>query len=480
MAYHTIFFSIGFLLLALAGAMLPPALLDWYYGDTSWLAFAKAFPFTILVALMLIFGFRPAKIDLDLKDAFFLTFLAWIIVVTFAALPFAFSDPLAPVTHAYFESISALTTTGATLMKGLDYASRGILLWRAILQWLGGIGILMMALVIMPALRIGGMQLFRTDFSDRSEKIYPKLSQITQSILSIYLTLTVLCGFFLWLFGMPLFDAVCYSFSTLSTGGFSTSDDSISLYRNPYIEGTLMVFMLCGATTLLLFARFFKGDFRAFMKDEQFRTFMKLIAFFGIGLSAWFYSSGYNLSHSLHNGFFHVISMISTTGYHNGTLSFYESFPAALFFILTQIGGCTGSTTGSTKVFRFIILFTLAKAQLKHMLKPHSVFIARYQGKQISENVFFSVMTFFAFYVLSLAVTVFALSLCDLDLFSCLSSSVAALTNAGVGFGSLVGHVGNFHEVNVGAKWVLMWAMLVGRLEYVILFIMISRSFWRR
>lgn len=480
MTFHTILFSIGFLLIALAGAMIPPAILDFIYEDINWLAFAKACPLTGMIGFMLFFAYRPAdKPDLTLKDTFLLTILAWIAVAFFAALPFIFSGTSVPLTNSFFEAISALTTTGATVMQGLDYASRGTLLWRSLLQWLGGVGILVMALVIWPALRVGGMQLFRNEFSDRSEKIYPKISQTAHSILTIYTALTVLCVGLLWMAGMPPFDALCHGLSTFSTGGFSTSSYSISVFDNPAIDIVLMIFMVLGAITLTLFVRALKGDIKSLYKDIQVRVFLSIIAIASLTLTLWLMYEGTPFLKALHNSTFQVISIISTTGYTLDYPLLWAPLPSVIFLILMQIGGCTGSTSGSVKIFRYLILFSVAKSQIAQLRRPHGIFLARYQGKQIPEGIFLSVFTYLALYIISLATVVVGLAFCDLDLMSSLSGAMMALSNTGVGLGPVIGPEGSLNYISDGAKWVLMVAMFIGRLEYVTLFILLSRSFWR-
>jgi trk system potassium uptake protein TrkH len=480
MAFHTILFSIGFLLIALAGAMIPPAILDFIYKDINWLAFAKACPLTGMIGFMLFFAYRPAgKPDLSLKDTFLLTVLSWIAVAFFAALPFIFSDSSVTLTNSFFETISGLTTTGATVMQGIDYASRGILLWRSLLQWLGGVGILVMALVIWPVLRVGGMQLFRNDFSDRSEKIYPKISQIANSILTVYTALTALCSLLLWIAGMPAFEALCHGLSTFSTGGFSTSSRPANLFDNVFIDIILMVFMVLGAMTLTLFVLVLKGDIKTLYKDVQVRVFLSIITISSLIITFWLFYSGTPFLKAFHHASFQVISIITTTGH---TLPFpllWGPLPSIIFLILMQIGGCTGSTSGSVKIFRYIILFSVAKAQIAQLRRPHGIFIARYQGKQIPEGIFLSVFTYLALYILSLAIVVIGLALCDLDLISCLSGATMALSNTGIGLGPVIGPEGSFNHISDGAKWILMFAMFIGRLEYVTLFILLSRSFWR-
>lgn len=480
MNYSLILYSIGFLLVALAGAMIPPAILDWVYGDVNWLVFAKACPLTIIIGLLLLFACKPIyKIDLTLKDTFLLTCLAWMSVAFFAALPFILSHQSVTLTNSFFEALSGLTTTGASIMPGIDYASRGIILWRALLQWLGGVGILVMAMVIMPILRVGGLQLFRNDFSDRSEKIYPKMSQVAHSILTVYSGLTVVCSLCLWLAGMPPFESICYGLSTLSTGGFSTSFDSINAFHDSFVSLILMVFMTLGAMTLVLFVKILRGDWKAFFHDIQIQAFVGVIIIAGLLLSFYLITQGHLWHDAFYHGFFHVISIITTTGYTLSTSLFWEPFCCVLFLILTQIGGCTGSTSGSVKIFRYIILFKIARLQITQMQRPHGIFIPRFQNKPIGDGIFFSVMTYFALYLFSMTLTVLGLCLCDLDLITALSGAVGALNNTGIALGPVMGVDGSYNNISDTAKWILMAAMLMGRLEYVTFFILLSRSFWR-
>lgn len=480
-SFQTIFFVIGLFLTALSMAMIAPGLLDWFHNDINWMAFATAMPITAFVGLLLAFAYRPSQDgeNLSLKEAFLLTVGSWLFISCFAALPFVFSNSTSTHTDSFFEAISGLTTTGATVMTGIDYASPGVVLWRALLQWLGGIGIVVMALTVMPMLRIGGMQLFRSEFSDRSEKILPKVSQIAASLFGVYVGLTFLCALLLMMCGVLPLEAICHAFSTVSTGGYSTSHASIAYFNNLGVEIVLIVFMLAGSVTLMLFVRLVKGDPRALFKDTQVRTFLSIVGGAIILMTMWRWMRGDSLGLSLREVSFHVISVITSTGFTTTDYTAWGAFPTMAFLVLMQIGGCTGSTTGGIKVLRYQIIASMLKSQLAQVRRPHGIFIARYNAKPIPEGVFSSVFTFLGLYVLSLGALCLGLSLFDLDFMTCLSGAISALNNIGPGFGDIIGPLENFAPLPDGAKWLLMAGMLLGRLEFVTVFVLFSARFWK-
>jgi trk system potassium uptake protein TrkH len=479
-AFDTIFFAIGIFLSGIACTMLAPGLVDFLSGDINWIAFALSGPITLFSGLLLVLANRPSeRFVLSLRDTFVLTAFSWIAIAIYAALPFIFSNDTVSHTDSFFEAISGLTTTGASIMQGVDYASKGIVLWRSILQWLGGIGIVVMALTVMPALRIGGMQLFRNEFSDHSEKLHPKLSQVARDIFLIYGLLTVMCGLMLWMAGMPGFDAVCHALSTLSTGGFSSASRSVAAYNNAVIESILILFMIIGAITLLLFVRLLQGDVKSLVQDTQVKTFLSIVIFAIMVMTCWRYIHGVEPIQALRTSSFAVTSIITTTGYTTDNYNLWGGFPLIMLLILMQIGGCTGSTSGSVKVFRYHIMFAVARAHIAQMRRPHGIFIARYNGKQIPDGVFMSVFTFLGLYILSLGFVSLGLAYFDLDFITCISGAASALNNIGAAIGPVIGPDGSFAYLPDGAKWLLMFGMLFGRLEYVTLIILFSRSFWQ-
>jgi len=460
--------------------MIAPAILDYVHNDINWQAFIISSMITGFMGLIVSLANRPKQsFQLTIRETFILTAFSWILVSIFAALPFIFSNSTTSHVDSFFEAISGLTTTGASVIRGIDFASPGIVLWRALLQWFGGIGIIVMALTVMPIMKIGGMQLFRSEFSDRSEKVLPRVSQIATAILTTYVFFTALCILLLWIAGMTWLEAICHAFSTISTGGFSTADSSIAYFDNPWIEFIIIIFMIIGSITLILFVKFFHGDRKALWKDSQTRTFIGLLMLSVIAVTLYRWWDGVAFITALRESSFTVTSILTTTGFSSDDFTFWGTFPLMLFFILMMVGGCTGSTSGSIKIFRYQIMFAVAKAHIYHMRRPHGVFLPLYNSKRIPDEIFTSVFTFFALYVMSFGLLVLGLSAYELDVSTCLSAAATCLNNVGPGFGPIIGPDAHFAPLPDGAKWMLMAGMLVGRLEYVTILILCVPSFWR-
>jgi len=482
MTLTPILYIIGLLLGALSTTLLIPLGYDYAYGDPNWKAFATSFVLSSTCALMMVIATKPKNsIELSVRQAFLLTSLAWIILSTAAALPFVFSNSTNTHTDSFFEAISALTTTGATILTGIEYTSRGIVVWRSILQWLGGIGIIVMALTVLPILRIGGMQLFRSEFSDRSEKILPRISHVAGAICLTYVVSTLICILSLWFANMTFLDAFCHALAIVSTGGFSTTDESIMFFNSPLIELITIFFMIVGGSTILLFVRALRGDPTVFWKDMQFRTYIFLILSISIGLTLWRWNhANLDFLTTLRETTFSVVSIMTTSGFVSADYGLWGTFPIMIIFVLMFMGSCTGSTSGGIKIFRFLIVFILARTQLKQLRHPHGVFVPTYNDKQITHGVFDSVFTYFALFCFSLLALTLGLSMYGLDFVTSLSGSVAALCNIGPGHGHIIGPTGNYASLPDGAKWLLMTGMLLGRLEFVTIAILFSGAFWRR
>lgn len=476
-----IIFILGIFLSILAIAMTIPALMDLLDNDPDWVYFGEAAAITGFVGVLLVLGFWPEdKPIFEVREAFVLTVSSWVLISVFASLPFIFSSAAPTFTDAFFESISGLTTTGATVFSNLDYAPRGILLWRALLQWLGGVGIVVMAMTILPALKIGGMQLFRSEFSDKSEKYYPRVSQIASAIISTYLLLSVACAVSYWLAGMTPFEAICMAMSTVSTAGFSTSDLSLGYFDSYWIELIAIIFMIMGSITLLLFTRFLNGDFLALWRDSQVRVFLSLIIIASGLMGLWLWGTEkYDFLNSLRHGTFTVVSIASTTGFTIADFDVWGSFALIFIFLLMFVGGCTGSTAGGIKIFRYQILFKAAKGQIFQLRRPHGVFVPLYNHQKLRETDFMSVLAFFALYIFCYAAIALSLSLCGLDVISSLSGSATILGNVGPGLGTEIGPSGDYGSLPDGVKWILMFGMLLGRLELLTLLILFMPSFWR-
>ena len=474
-------FILGIFLSILSVAMAIPALMDLLYRDPDWVYFAESATITGFVGILLALGFRSEEEPtFEVRETFILTVSSWVTISVFASLPFILSSAAPTFTDAFFEAISGLTTTGATVFKDLDYAPPGILLWRALLQWLGGIGIVVMALTILPALKIGGMQLFRSEFSDRSEKYFPRVSQISSAILSTYLLMSALCGVAYWLAGMTPFQAICLMMSTVSTAGFATSDLSLGYFDDIWIESIAIIFMIMGSVTLLLFTRLLHGDPKPLFRDSQVRVYFSLIAIASALMAMWlWWTDQYNFFNALRYGTFAVVSIASTTGFTTADFNTWGSFTLIFLFLLMFVGGCTGSTAGGIKIFRYQILFKAAKQQILQLRRPHGVFVPLYNDQRLKEADFMSVLAFFALYIFCYAALALSFAVCGLDVISSLSGSATILGNVGPGLGTQIGPSSNFGTLSETAKWFTIFGMLLGRLELLTLLILFTPNFWR-
>ena len=477
-----VLFVLGILLATLAGAMLVPAIVDAAHRGPDWSVFLLSSGVTLFVGIGLFLANRTARASvLSLRQAFLLTTLTWLVLAAFASLPFMLSQLQLNFTDAFFETVSGITTTGSTIIADLDAASPGLLLWRALLQWMGGIGIIAMAVAILPILQVGGMPIFRMESSDKSEKIKPRIQQIAGSIVKVYLTLTFACAAVLLMLGMPLFDAVCHAMTTLATGGFSTEDASVGYYRNAGVEWALALFMFLGGTTFVAMAQVAQGAPRAVLADSQFRWYCTYIVGFAVVLTIWqVATAGEDLHEALRSSVFNVVSIATTTGLVSEDYMLWGPLPVAVFFFITFIGGCTGSTAGGIKVFRFCILGSVAGKQLRQLVHPHAVALPSFNRRPISDDIVRSVLGFFCFYGMSFAFLTLALAACGLDIVTSISSAAQALGNVGPGLGSIVGPAGTFAPLPPTAKWLLSAGMLLGRLELLTVLVLFTPRFWRR
>jgi trk system potassium uptake protein TrkH len=404
----------------------------------------------------------------------------WVVVGLFAALPLAFSELKMTVADAVFESVSGITTTGATVIVGLDVAPPGILLWRAILHWLGGIGFIVMAVAILPMLRVGGMQLVRTESSDLSEKILPRAAQVAAAIGLIYLGLTVVCAILYYLAGMTIFEATAHAMATLSTGGFSTRDASIGGFASPSIEAIAIGFMILGSLPFVLYVQATNGQLRPLLTDAQVRWFVGFIVLFVVAISAWLVIvERIAPLEALRHAAFNVVSVISTTGFVSSDYALWGTFSVTALFFLMCVGGCTGSTAGGIKIFRFIVLHAIARHQIARLVRPHGVFVPTFNHRPVPEAAAIAVMAFVFMFGLSFAAFALALSMLGLDYLTAMSASVTALANVGPGLGTVIGPAGNFSTLPESAKWLLSAAMLLGRLELFTVLVLFTRTFWR-
>lgn len=470
----------GVLLSLLAIAMLVPMLVDFAWHNPDWKVFATSAFITGFSGGILYLTNRGYRGTFNIRQAFLFTSSSYVLVTAFAALPFYLSSDAVNVTDAFFEAASGITTTGSTVFVGLDSMPPGLLLWRSLLNMLGGIGIVVLALAILPMLRIGGMQLFKTESSDTNEKTLPRTTQIAGAIAQVFVALMLLCTFCYWLAGMSGFDAINHAMTTVATGGFSTHDTSFAYFDSLVIDWIAIVFMLSGSVPLILYFQMIRGKPLILFRQSQVQWLIIIIAVSVSMMSLWLQlSENMHPLTALHHATFNIVSVVSTTGFASMDYMQWGTFPVAMFFMLTVVGGCTGSTSGGIKVFRLQILFYTAHAQIKRLIQPHGVFVARYNGKPISEEIAASVMTFIVLFGLSFTVLSIALSLYGLDFLTCVSSAAQALANVGPGLGDVVGPAGNFSSLPDGAKWLLSVAMIVGRLELFTVLVLLAPAFWR-
>ena len=475
----------GLLLLILAAAMAIPVAVDVLSGDADWQVFLIAGASTSFVGGVLALGCRPrhGSLRLQTRQAFLLIVSAWVLSALCAALPFAFSELKMSPVDALFEAMSGLTTTGATIVVGLDNAPRGILIWRALLNWMGGLGIIVMTVALLPALRIGGMQMFQMETSDRTDKIRSRMTHVAKAIALLYLLLSVASAVAFWLAGMAPFDAICHAMSSLSTGGFSTSDASLARW-GAAVQWVAVVSMLVGGSPLPLFISLgrLRGRqiLRAVFADAQLRDYLTLLggAIAVLGLWHWGLSE-VSLSDSLRQAAFGVIAAVTTTGFIVGDFGTWGGFPQVLFFVLAFVGGCTGSTAGGVKIFRWRLLFSMTHFHIKRLLHPHGVFALEYNRRPVAEAVVNSVLAFVVVYFVTFALFALLLTVTGLDLVSALSGSAAALGNASHGLGESIGAWGGWWALPNGAKGLLTVEMLVGRLELFTVFVIFTPAFWR-
>jgi trk system potassium uptake protein TrkH len=366
------------------------------------------------------------------------------------------------------------------VLTKLDSYPKTILLWRALLQWFGGIGIVIMAMTVLPTLKVGGMQLFQSEFSDRSDKILPKVSQLARAILQVYIGLTTLCICMLWCVGLSPFDAVCHGFTTISTGGLANYDNSIAHFRLPAAEWIIITFMLIGSLPLITFVKILHKKYTALL-DSQVITYLTSVACVIALMSVWvvYLPNADPWMSSFRNATFTVVSVITTTGFTTVDYGLWGSFAAQIILLISIIGACTGSTSGGIKFFRFEILFRIANAQIKTLRIPHGIFYPTYQGKVIDNKITASVITFIVMWMLTLVVIVLIGAACGLDSISAISGAIATTSNVGAAVGNALGPTGSWGALPTTVKWAYIAGMLLGRLEFVTVLALASRSFWR-
>jgi trk system potassium uptake protein TrkH len=469
----------GTVLCLLAVAMLVPAAFDLKAGHPEWQAFLAAAGTTGLAGLGLMLGMRSRTVHMTVRQAYLAAALCWLLPCIFGALPLIWGAASLSVVDALFEATSGVTGTASTVLTGLDRLPPGLLLWRGLLQWLGGIGAIVMAIAVLPILNVGGMQMFRIEVLSAQDRATPRAARIGTTIVGIYVVLTVLLYVALWLAGMGRFDALVHAMTTISTGGFSTRDTSLAHFDRATIDLIVFFGMVLGGLPFILFAGLVNGDWRRLVHNQQIHWYLGLLILGGAAVTVWLVNShGFNVLTAVRQGFFTVASILTGTGMVTVDYSDWAGMPVAILFLLTFVGGCSGSTAAGIKVFRFHFLFANALMQIRQLLRPHAILLPTFNRKPIAKDVLASVIGFLFVYALSFAVLAMMLSLMGLDFVTSISAAAASISNVGLGLGEVVGPGGTYTALPDLAKLMLAGGMLLGRVEMFILLLMVLPTFW--
>jgi trk system potassium uptake protein TrkH len=472
-------YSMGLVMCGVALMLCMPALVDIVDGNTDWWHFISAALVSAFIGgVTVAASWERGPVALTLRQAFLVTIFGWIVVSVLASIPFyglGYS-----LTDAVFESMSGITTTGATVFTHLDDLPLGILLWRALLQWVGGIGIIAMAVLMLPLLRVGGMQLFRIESPENADKASARAVRTIFQIFFIYVMLTTACGIIYFYLGMSAFDTITHAMTTLSTGGYSTQDMSFGWFREPALHWFAVLFMLLGSLPFYLYVRALGGDPRRLFDDEQVRCFVSFVAIASVGMAVWLYfQRDTSFLNALLLAAFNVTSVVTTTGCASDDYTMWGVGAAGLFVALSFVGGCSGSTAGAIKMYRLQIVWRIVRAYVKRLYSPNRVITLRYNGNVLADDVPHAILAFLAVFIATVALFTVILSLTGVDFVTAYSSSVTAIANVGPGVGPTVGPSGNFSSLPILAKWVLIVAMLAGRLEVLVFLVALDREFWR-
>lgn len=478
--FRPVSYVIGLLVAALGVSMLVPMAVDLAMGSGNAWGFFQSALLTILVGAGMALGSANAVSErLTIQQTFLITTGVWLALPVFGALPFILGAPELRYVNAFFEAMSGLTTTGATVMSNLSMQPPGILLWRAMLQWFGGIGIIVVAMAFLPELRVGGMQIFRSEGFDTFGKILPRAQEIATRISVIYIGLTALCAVAYAAFGMSAFDAICHAMTTIATGGFANYDLSFAAFGRG-VEYSAVVFMILAALPFVRYVQLLGGSTNALFVDRQIRGFLIVLGVVVAIITVWLWAqTGLRTEAAFRKALFNLTSILTGTGYASADYMVWGAFPVTLIFFLGLVGGCAGSTSCSIKIFRYQLLFASIKTQIKAIHSPHGVFTPRYDGRPVSEEVLSSVMAFFVLFVVTLGILAVLLGATGLDPITSLSGAAAALANIGPGLGQMIGPTGNYAPMNDTAKWILSGAMLIGRLELMAVYVIVTLRFWQ-
>ncbi|OCQ53417.1 Trk system potassium uptake protein TrkH [Photorhabdus australis subsp. thailandensis] len=482
MHFRAITRIVGLLVILFSVTMIIPGLVALIYRDGAGRAFSQTFILALVIGLMLWIPNREQKHELKPREGFLIVVLFWTVLGSVGALPFIFSEqPNLSITDAFFESFSGLTTTGATTLIGLDSLPKAILFYRQMLQWLGGMGIIVLAVAILPLLGVGGMQLYRAEMPGplKDNKMRPRIAETAKTLWLIYVLLTIACALALWAAGMSVFDAISHSFSTIAIGGFSTHDTSIGYFNSPAINTIIAIFLLIsGCNFSLHFAVLTGRSLTVYWRDPEFRMFIsiQLVLVIICALILWHYAVYESGIETLNQAFFQVVSMATTAGFSTDSFARWPSFLPILLLCSAFIGGCAGSTGGGLKVIRILLLFLQGSRELKRLVHPNAVYTLKLGRRALPERIIEAVWGFFSAYALVFIISLLLLIATGVDELSAFSAIAATLNNLGPGLGVVAD---NFTAMNPIAKWILVITMLFGRLEVFTLLVLFTPTFWR-
>ena len=458
-----------------------PGVVDYFNNGTDWVVFFVISIVCLFTGLNVSFIFKRKDKEVEVLSAFLLTLISWIILTFIGSLPFYLGSTALSLADSFFESMSGLTTTGATVIQNLDNTSKSILIWRAMLQWLGGIGIIVIAIAIFPILKIGGMQLFQSEFSSKEEKVLPRTTKIATGIGFVYLVLTLLCSILLYFSGMSIFDSIAHGLTIIATGGFSTKDMSIGFFDSLYTELITIFFMITSSLPFILLFQCLRGKIIDVIVSSQVQFFLVLISLITITVAFWlkrYYEVDF--FQSLRISAFAVVSISTGSGFSTYDFSVWGSFTTLLFLFLMLIGGCSGSSSCGLKIFRVQILIKSSLNIIKRIIQPRGVFIPTYNQREISEDILTSVTGYFFLYIFIFAILSLILAFDGQEILTSLSGAAATLANVGPGLNESIGPSGNYSSISDFTKIFLCLGMLIGRLELFPILILLSPQLWKR
>ena len=474
-------FVIGNLLVFFSIYSFIPGVIDYYSQGTDWVVFFVISIICLFTGLNVSFVFKKKDHDVDILSAFLLTLISWVLLTLISSVPFYLGTTNLNFIDSFFESMSGLTTTGATVINDLDNTSKSLLIWRAMLQWLGGIGIIVIAIALFPILKIGGMQLFQSEFSSKEEKVLPRTKTIAGGIGVVYILLTILCSLSLFLTGMTLFDSIAHGMTILATGGFSTKDMSIGFFDSLYTEIVVMIFMVVASIPFIYLFQAMKGKFSDLMNSSQVQFFLLLI-FISIIIVSFWLKRYYEVDflQALRISAFATISISTGSGFSTYDFSIWGSFTTLLFLFLMLTGGCSGSSSCGLKIFRIQILIKSSLTLIKKIIQPRGVFLPSYNSREISEEVLNSVTGYFFLYIFIFGFLSLLIAFDGQDILTALSGAAATLANVGPGLNESIGPSGNYAGISDITKLFMSLGMLVGRLELFPILILLSPQLWKR